>query len=232
MFDEIRESQADIEEHHQLGYGSSVLIIAPGSELQVLAELITASGGNQPTILHGIVSHREVLATIRRQHFDIMHFAGHGDSMELELSDGPLAVEMLASAIGENRTELIILNACRSLPAAVTLHARGISYVIGWRDDVHDVAAENFAVSFFNTLRLNGDVHQSFDTASQIMQRSYEDEEPPMLLNGQFSKMQGKIDSLQNQLLHTSDSDVLYWRIGTVIAGLIGLTGVVLALMH
>lgn len=177
-----------------------ILIVAPNSDLQNLAELIAAAGESQPTILHQTVTNRELLNTLRGGQYQIVHFAGHGERMELELNDGPLSVDMLSSAIQEGtQPMLMFFNSCASLPAAAHMHSYGVGYVIGWRqEDLSDDPAGSFAVTFYNTLRLNGfDVHRAFATATEGMHRHYPGYEEPVLINGRMAVLLKEMDALR-----------------------------------
>lgn len=210
-----------------------ILIVAPDSDLAVLAELIAAAGENQPTILHGLVSHRELLASLRGAAFDIIHFAGHGQTMRLTLSDGELSTEMLISSLdNQKRPNLIFLNACKSLPAAAQLHRHGANYVIGWRDDVTDQVAGEFAVAFYNTLKLNSHPHRSFDIARRMMTEFHPGIEQPVVLNGRMLTMEEEIADLRSRIEAGREEDFLFWRLATLGAGALGLVGLVLALLR
>lgn len=209
-----------------------ILLIAPESDLGTLAELIAAAGENQPTILHGWVGHREVLAALRRDVYDIIHFAGHGTTMRLELSDGPLAVEMFISAM-EKRPQLIFLNSCRSLAAAAQMHRHGANYVIGWRDEVNDKIAGEFAVSFYNTLKLNNNPLATFGTARSILVEFYPEQELPVLLNGRMLTMEQEIEALRRKIEENKQIGInLFWRIAILLAGGIGLAALLVALVR
>jgi len=176
-----------------------VLIVAPFSDLATLTELISAAGQNTPTILNGTVTHRELLATLKTAEFDIVHFAGHGETMTLEMSDGLLSIDMLASAISKHPT-LVFLNACKSLPAAAAMYSYGTGYAIGWRDDVPDRIAEEFAVVFYRTLALNGgQIRKAFDTAEDGIQRSHPGAEMPTLLNGRMTSIVRELEDFKER---------------------------------
>lgn len=211
------------------------LIIAPDSDLAVLAELIAAAGENRPTILHGTVGHRELLSALRGDAYDIIHFAGHGQTMRLTLSDGELSTDMVTSSIeNHKRPNLIFLNACKTLPAAIQLHQHGANYVIGWRDDVNDRVAGEFAVAFYNTLKLNDQPLRAFDIAKRMMTEVHPGAEQPVILNGRMLAMEQEIADLRSRIAAGAvrARRTLFWRLATAGAWLAGLVGLVLALMQ
>jgi len=195
-----------------------ILLIAPASDLQVLSELIAAAGGqNTPTILNGLVTHREVLSNLRSTQFDIIHFAGHGNTMQLELSDGPLSVEMFVNALGDKRPRLIVLNACRSLVPAARLHSHGADYVVGWRDDVGDNVANQFAVTFYNSLKLSDSVSSAFRTAIQLLDSTHPGVEIPVVLNGRQRALTEQVSDLQQRIDGLPTLRTLYLWAGVAI---------------
>ncbi len=176
-----------------------ILIVAPLADLSTLTELISAVGNNLPTILNGTVTHRELLATLKTAEFDIVHFAGHGASMTLEMSDGPLSIDLLASAIAKHPA-LVFLNACESLPAAAAMYSYGTGYAIGWRDGVPDVVAEEFGVVFYRTLALNGgQIRKAFDTAEDAVTRTHPGAELPTLLNGRMTSIMQELQEFKER---------------------------------
>ena len=180
-----------------------ILIVAPDSNLNNLAELIEAVGENIATPLRETVTGRELLQRLRSEQYDVVHFAGHGETMELGLSDGPLSIELLSSAIQEGtHPRLMFFNACASLPAAANLHGYGVGYTIGWRQDgVPDKAASSFAVAFYNTLRLNGgNIRRAFDSAIDMLRRHYPDCEEPIVINGRMAALLEEVVQLRESV--------------------------------
>lgn len=177
-----------------------ILIVAPDSDLQNLAELIEAVGENVPTVLRGTVTGRELLQRLRSEPYDVVHFAGHGTTMDLGLSDGPLSVELLSSAIQEGmHPRLMFFNACASLPQAAQLHGYGVGYTIGWRQEsVPDKAAGAFAVTFYNSLRLNGgNIRRAFDGAVDGLRRHFSEVEEPVIINGRLAALLTEVADLR-----------------------------------
>lgn len=210
-----------------------ILIVAPESNLAVLAELIAAAGENQPTILYGNVGHRELLSALRGSAYDIIHFAGHGDSMSLSLSDGDLSTEMLTSSLeNQKRPNLIFLNACKSLPAAARLHQHGANYVIGWRDLINDQVAGEFAVTFYNTLKLNNNPQRAFDIARQAIDGLHPGIESPVILNGRMLLMEKTIDGLRKEIEALKSGNTLVWRVIMLGAGAISLIALTLQILR
>ena len=204
-----------------------ILIVAPDGDLGNLAELVEAAGENVPIVLRGTVTGRELLQRLRSERYDVAHFAGHGTSMELGLSDGPLSVELLSSAIQEGmHPRLMFFNACASLPQAAQLHGYGVGYTIGWRQEgVSDKAAGAFAVTFYNSLRLNGgDIRRAFDGAVNMLQRHYPDCEEPIIINGRMAALLTEVTELR-MLVKNGNSRTQY------IGHVIGAVALVVALV-
>ena len=194
-----------------------ILIVAPDSDLKNLAELVEAAGENVPTVLRGTVTGRELLQRLRSEPYDVVHFAGHGTTMELGLSDGPLSVELLSSAIQEGmHPRLMFFNACASLPQAAQLHGYGVGYTIGWRQEgVPDRAAGAFAVAFYNSLRLNGgNIRRAFDGAVDGLRRHFAEVEEPVIINGRLAALLTEVAELR---MSVKDRDSRTQYIGHVI---------------
>ncbi len=189
-----------------------ILIVAPDSDLGNLAELVEAAGENMPTVLRGTVTGRELLQRLRSERYDVVHFAGHGTSMELGLTDGLLSVELLSSAIQEGmQPVLMFFNACASLPQAAQLHGYGVGYTIGWRQErLLDQAAGAFAVTFYNSLRLNGgDIRRGFDAALDGLRRHYPEVEEPIIVNGRMAALLAEVVALR-ETARSMDSRTQY----------------------
>jgi hypothetical protein len=203
-----------------------ILIVAPDGDLQNLAELIEAVGENIATPLRGTVTARELLQRLRSEQFDAVHFAGHGESMELGLSDGPLSIELLSSAIQEGtHPRLMFFNACASLPAAASLHGYGVGYTIGWRqDEVPDNAASSFAVTFYNSLRLNGgNVRRAFDSAIDMMRRHFPETEEPIIINGRMAALLAEVVELRASVKNRNSQALNTGHIISIVALIVSL---------
>lgn len=180
---------------------TAILIVAPDSELETIAELIAAAGGNRVEVLNGQVGQRELLSTIARESFWAIHFAGQGNNLALALSDGPLNMDMFQQVISAaSLPRLVLLNACETAGHGVAAYSVGVNYVIAWPGKVNDKAAAEFAVTFWNTWRYSRNVSRSFETAQDMLQRFYPGHQLPILLNGRLSVMQQHLDEINHRL--------------------------------
>lgn len=169
-----------------------ILIVTPGSDLSVSAELVAAASNNQPVVLGGIVTAREVLRHISSGDYDAIHIGSHGDENSLQMSDGELHdsdIEFAfeAAAARGKPVRIVLLNSCDSVAAAARLHRMGVGgpgYVIGWAYTVPDDVAQVFAVNFWRNLHDSSDVHQVFDAAVRSSRSEIPDFVAPVLING------------------------------------------------
>jgi len=180
------------------------LIIAPECELDVVADIIAAVGGdNLVNIVRGHVGMEDVLRAIELHKPEALHFAGHGDHAELMLSDGPLNVGVLQRALSDmnhDRPRLAFLNACYTARTAAMIYDAGVDYVIGWVGDVPDNVAKTFATTFYASLRYNHDPELSFQTAEATILRIYGNDYVPLLLNGRISKLERRVTEIIQEM--------------------------------
>jgi len=161
-----------------------LLIIAPGSNLNVGTEIIDAVG-TESRILHGTVSVREALNTIATDEYDAFHFAGHGDETRLMFSDGPMESALLADAIRKNgNVVLCLFNSCESMGIASLCHLAGSSYAIGWQQEVRDDVAVTFSFAFWASYKMSGQIHEAYNTGREAVIWGYPGQQAPTLLNG------------------------------------------------
>lgn len=212
-----------------------ILIVAPESELNTHVDLIAAMGGNLATPLHGVVPVREVLNEIASGQYDAIHFASHGMSDALAMSDGMIDEEQLQNAIRKSsdngkQIKLVVLNACQSITAGIYIHSPregSPSFVVGWRTDVTDAVANLFAERFYRALQMNGeDVHDAFDSGVYAIKRSFPDVEVPLLLNGRLhdlriamNDMIVRFTSLEKELQQSRKTSrtVPLWMFGLMV---------------
>ena len=92
----------------------------------------------------------------------IVHFAGHGATEGLVLQDKSLDAEVLLDLIKLQRnTQILLLNACNTLPMARELAAY-IPYVIGTPGPLSDDAAIEFARGFYTGISGGRTVEDSY----------------------------------------------------------------------
>lgn len=180
------------------------LIIAPECELDVIADIIAAIGGdNLVNVVRGRVGMEDVLRAIELHKPEALHFAGHGTNADLMLSDGPLNVGVLQRALADmndDKPRLAFLNACYTARTAAMIYDAGVSYVIGWVGEVPDQVAKTFATTFYASLRYNHDPELSFETAEATILRLYENDYVPLLINGRITKLERRIAEIASEM--------------------------------
>lgn len=92
--------------------------------------------------------------------------------------------------------------------------------------------AGEFAVTFYNSLKLNNHPHRSFDISLRMMTEFHPGMEQPVILNGRMVTMEEEIDSLRQQIQSGREDGIWFWRMATIGAGLMGFVGLVLALLR
>lgn len=103
---------------------------------------------------------------------DVIHFSMHGTrGGELLLDDGaggaaPLTGEALAGlfAAFQGKTQVVVFNACRSLPHAEALKEH-VACAVGMAHEIHDSAAIEFSAAFYQALGFGRSVQEAFDLA-------------------------------------------------------------------
>jgi len=202
----------------------NLLLIAPSTALQTTQELLTAMSGMQVESLLSPVTAREVLGQIASDRYDGIHFAGDSSAGVLQLSDGPLAVELLCNALnGLHCLRFVILNSCDSLASAVDIYMHSTTpRVIGWPHKVSDVAAQAWGVTFYRSYRLSQNLMDALHSANEMLARFYPDSEEPRLLNGRLATLSARVDELDVLLKSKHRLFVPTWAVAAVVA-IIGL---------
>ena len=92
----------------------------------------------------------------------IVHFAGHGETEGLVLQDRSLDASVLLNLVKlQHNTQVVLLNACNTLPMAKELAAY-IPYVIGTPGPLSDDAAISFARGFYTGIASGRTVEDSY----------------------------------------------------------------------
>ena len=176
----------------------SVLVIAPGEQgLDVERDLRAAGAGVAITPLVGLVPRREALAEIASGRYKIVHFGGHGSLTGFIVSDGEISAHLLRQAIVKGGVELVVFNYCVSIPLAAAVHGQGASKVISWRDAPTDEQAGRWAVWFYRSYALCGDVWEAFVTAEEAFEDAYPGAEKPIWLNGRLATISAELERLK-----------------------------------
>jgi hypothetical protein len=120
-----------------------------------------------------VAAKEALLRKLKSAQYDVVHFAGHSlttkDSLTLLVlpSDRPgeaeaISVESFAKGVADANASLAYLSSCQGSSAntVANLAQRGVPYVLGFRWDVEDDRAADFAKLFYAAL---------FDSASSIV---------------------------------------------------------------
>ena len=165
-----------------------ILFIAPSdTKLDVVPEIDALyEYGYSVQSVQGEVSRARLFDLVRRQKFDVLHFACHSgpDGVLLskaEMFDTPSIVQFAKMC---NAT-LVFLNSCQSIEVGQILIDEDIPAVICTRADVQDQIAKETAQAFYKQLTAHGDIR-----------RAYHDSRPP--IKGGYSLFtDGLLDSIQ-----------------------------------
>jgi hypothetical protein len=175
-----------------------VLVVAPGSNIDNMADWVASARGHELTVLNGTVTTREALSAIASGRFQIVHFATHGCPTALEMSDGVIPEHMLADAFrAAGSVELAILGACESITLGARLYMACVSKVVSWRVAVDDRVAGVWANAFYSSLQLQPEIFNASQTASEAVRRL--GAEPPIYLNGRLSVLEAELVTLRDQ---------------------------------
>jgi hypothetical protein len=195
-----------------------LLIIAPRSNLDTQSEILDAIEETSETnILHGVVTVRAAIETIKAWKPEAIHFAGHGDDARLAFEDGNLDAALLADAIRYTGTvRLCLFNSCESVNVALACYMAGASYAIGWQDEVSDREAVAFGFAFWASWKMNRDIAGAFRTGREAVIWGFPGAQAPALLNGrgeafreQMAEMKAHVDRMTR---------LVYWLSG-LLAG-------------
>jgi NTP pyrophosphatase (non-canonical NTP hydrolase) len=103
---------------------------------------------------------------LSRQHFDIVHFAGHADADGISLvnevgAEVDLSYDALAQMIRRQKTiQCVVLNACHTMTGIVDPFA---PLVIGMMDEIDDEAAIAFATGFYDAIAAQRSADDAYD---------------------------------------------------------------------
>jgi hypothetical protein len=194
-----------------------VLVIAPDQRLDNVEDWIAAAQGLPLTILNRTVTVREVLDHIASGRYQIVHFATHGGTDTLLMSDGPLPAAMLEEAVrAAGHLELVVLGACKSVTIGAALYLGGVPRVLAWRDEVVDAIAGLWARSFYTALRMNGGTESIWNAsvvAAEVVRAA--GAEPPIYLDGRMVVLEGEIQRLQ-QVQRTWRTSLPWWIVAAL----------------
>lgn len=114
------------------------------------------------SLINGLNDHRP----------QIVHFSGHGNEGEVAGDTGqlgqsavqPVSFVLLSKALAatDNPPDIIVLNSCKSSAAKKALLPT-VKVVIAMRESVSDIAAANFAQSFYPVVASGQSVKAAFD---------------------------------------------------------------------
>jgi hypothetical protein len=200
-----------------------LLIVAPESSIDAVAELIAAVGAGRADILYGIVPGREVIQRIRAGSYTALLIVAHGNRDALAMSDGLLNAALLEEAIrSAGGLRLVMLAACESIGPAAEIYIGGVSYAIGWAGQVDDDVARAYGVTFWNSYKLSRDPHAAHANGLDAVAMVDPHHHPPILLNGRSEGYQRQInDMLSRRVDKVADWQRWIMGLGIGIAALV-----------
>lgn len=166
-----------------------------GEELRKVKDSLAASTYRDlfKLVSESAVQIPTITKAMQQQHPHIIHFSGHGsgeDGIAVEDVNGNI---ILFPTVGldrlfkrfKDKVKCVLLNACYSKEQAETISKYGI-YVVGMNKAIHDKAAIDFAVGFYQSLGEGNDFEFAFDIAMVNNSANLADANTPELwLNGQ-----------------------------------------------
>lgn len=179
-----------------------VLVVAPKSDINNVADWVASARGHQLTVLNGTVSTREVIGAVASGKHQVVHFANHnwqptdGCRGALVMSDGVIPEDLLEDAFrAAGNVELAIIGACASVSLGARLYMAGVPRTISWRVDVNDQIAGEWAKTFYESLGLNGDIFDATQTAAERVRQLGVD--APIYLNGRMSVLEAEVSAMR-----------------------------------
>lgn len=200
-----------------------VLVVAPTqADINTQADWIGTIQGHELTVLNRFVTVREVLGHIAGGAYQVIHFATHGCTTALTMSDGEIPNHLLEDALrAAGRIELVVLGACESIHLGAHLYMAGVPRVLSWRVRVDDRAAIEWSRVFYQALGLSGDIWEAQQSASEAVRRlSFE---PPIFLNGRMSKLEAEVTNLRKR---NQAGGLPRWAFGVLVAYGVLLAGI------
>lgn len=174
-----------------------VLVVAPKSNIDNMADWVASARGHELTVLNGTVSTREVLASIASGQYQVVHLATHGCPTALAMSDGEISEHLLEDAFrAAGNVELVILGACASVSLGARLYMACVPRVVSWRVDVDDRIAGEWARAFYASLNLSRDIWDATQTAAERVRQL--GVEPPIYLNGRMSVLEAEVQAMRH----------------------------------
>jgi hypothetical protein len=199
-----------------------ILAVAPAANIKNVEDWVSAANGNRITVLNRFVSVREVLGQIASGDYQIIHFATHGCTTALAMSDGDIPMHLLQDALrAAGNVELVILGACDSIAIGAELYKAGVPRVLSWRVEVEDAIAATWARTFYSALHMSHDIWGATQTAGETIENL--NAEPPIYLNGRLVTLEAEVRRL-TAARQRGIGGVPAW-----LFGVLGMYGVVLA---
>lgn len=143
-----------------------VLLVAPAAadlpdQADEIAGIVRDLAGVVP--LYGAVRERDILEAIRGEPLDGLIFSGHGSPEGIEIADGILTAEIIATYANRGRARWIVLNSCYSDAAITVLLLSTTADVAAARDEIPDRDAWRITRMIAQELTLNGgDIRAAF----------------------------------------------------------------------
>lgn len=124
-----------------------------------------------------LIERAELRKILKSLEPDIIHFTGHGSQSGLIFQDGQEISPTTLKEIFENlhNIQLVFLNACYSINQVSQLKdLTNIGYIIGMKDKIAEIIAEDFAITFYKLYKENRDIVEAFDDAIKEYEQKYD----------------------------------------------------------
>lgn len=170
--------------------------------INALDEISSILIGNEVNALTGVVTRRDLERELESRPYDVIHFAQHGNSGVLHMSDGPVTVEWLTRRIArQSSLKLVFINACDSIETGAAIHNATGCVVISYARPISDRVASRFAEDVYGAIRSGASVHSAFYEALASAQRIFPEEEVrPILIDGHSADWEDRIRRLEKEV--------------------------------
>lgn len=128
-----------------------ILLVAPGLGLQTTNEMRDLTTLHRVTVLSDKVLARDVYSAARGG-YDVIHYAGHSNSEQVELSDGHMIDTDLLQIARISGAKMVFFNSCLAGRLAHYLVGHGVPLAIHTNVDLVDADAWKMPLAFYGAV--------------------------------------------------------------------------------
>lgn len=128
-----------------------ILLVAPALGLHTTPEVRDLTRLHRVTVLGDIVSVRDVMREAGSP-YEVIHYAGHSNDKEVELSNGFLDDADLLQITRSSGAKLVFFNSCRAGRLAHYLVGHGVPLAAHTNVDLEDADAWKFPLAFYSAV--------------------------------------------------------------------------------